>query len=187
MTWKLSDIQQLQASGKIRGYKDTIKQPEICTTKAVKKCKSKKPPAGIPSPVPPVIFIGIDCGTHTGFAAWNSPEQRFDKITTITMDEAKALVKQYHSSYAIIVYVEDARQRKWFGENADAKRQGAGSVKREASSWEEFLLANQIPFEMKHPLKGMTKLSKRQFAQITGYTGLTSEHARDAAMMVVKS
>ncbi len=64
------------------------------------------------------------------------------------------------------------------------KQQGAGSVKRDCKIWEDFLTDLDIPFEMVAPRKGMTKYSAAAFKKLTGYEGKTSEHARDAAMLV---
>ena len=86
--------------------------------------------------------------------------------------------------------MEDARKRKWFGPRSQEKQQGAGSVKRDCSIWEDFLTEinknseNKITFEMLHPIKGATKLNKEMFQKITGITSATSEHARDAFMLV---
>ncbi|MBS3993138.1 MAG: hypothetical protein KGZ87_05435 [Bacteroidetes bacterium] len=88
------------------------------------------------------------------------------------------------------IRVEDARKRKWFGPRSQEKQQGAGSVKRDCSIWEDFLTEinklseNKITFEMLHPVKGATKLNKEMFQKITGITSVTSEHARDAYMLI---
>lgn len=83
-----------------------------------------------------------------------------------------------------MVLFEDARQRKWFGADSNAKMQGAGSVKRDASIWEEFCTDYQIAFRALPPAKGGTKLNPDYFKALTGWRGKTSEHARDAAMIV---
>lgn len=62
--------------------------------------------------------------------------------------------------------------------------QGAGSVKRDASIWEEFCTDYEIPFRALPPIKGGTKLQPDYFKALTGWKGKTSEHARDAAMIV---
>lgn len=134
-----------------------------------------------------VMLIGIDCGVKTGIGVWNKTKQCFDLIKTTTMTRAQEIVRQYKlAGHTITVRVEDARLRRYFGENADAKRQGAGSVKRDASNWEAFLKENDIPYEMVHPIKGLTKKTKDDFIKMTGYTGLTSVHSRDAALIVYK-
>ncbi len=128
-------------------------------------------------------YIGIDPGVNTGFAVWNKERKVFSKLETlpihIVMDKIRYWVNQQP-----FIRVEDARQRKWFGKRSEMKKQGAGSVKRDCKIWEDFLTDLNIPFEMVAPHKGMTKYSAAAFKKLTGYEGKTSEHARDAAMLV---
>lgn len=131
-------------------------------------------------------YIGIDTGVNTGIAVYDSLSKALILIKTTDIISAIDIVKQYHNDYPndVFVRVEDARKRKWYGAKANAKQQGAGSVKRDAKMWEDFLKNGKIPHEMTHPIKGATKLNKVQFEKITGYKGTTSEHSRDAAMLV---
>lgn len=134
-----------------------------------------------------MIFIGIDTGTHTGVAVWDSEEKQFLDIKTLMLHQALQLVItmcQIWKRENVMVLFEDARQRKWFGTNSNAKMQGAGSVKRDASIWEEFCTDYQIAFRALPPTKGGTKLNPDYFKALTGWRGKTSEHARDAAMIV---
>jgi hypothetical protein len=86
----------------------------------------------------------------------------------------------------IQVVFEDARQRTWFGHgDTSAKAQGAGSVKRDCSIWEDFCKDYDIPFWAKPPVKGATKVSADYFKMVSHYQGRTSEHSRDAAMLVI--
>lgn len=191
--WKISpaDLDRLQASGKIRGWKDVTGNKEsaknaLCTTAPAIKQPQERFFTGW-NQEKCTVCIGIDSGVQTGLAIWNKTKQRFDILQTTTITRAMEIVRQYVlAGHTVTVYVEDARQRKWFGDNAEAKRQGAGSVKRDASTWQSFLAENKIPYEMKHPAKGMTKLTKEVFIKMTGYTGLSSVHSRDAAMLVYK-
>lgn len=134
-----------------------------------------------------MIYIGIDCGTHTGIAVWDSGEKKMLSLETLMIHQAmeKVLYWSYKSDGDIMVVFEDARLRKWYGEESNAKLQGAGSVKRDCSIWEDFLKDKGIMFKAVHPLKGMTKLSSIYFKRITKWEGKTSEHSRDAAMLVV--
>jgi hypothetical protein len=84
----------------------------------------------------------------------------------------------------IFVRFEDARLRKWFGNAGREKLQGAGSIKRDCVIWNDFLTRKQIPFEAVAPKNNKTKLSSKAFKEITKYEGKTSEHSRDAAMLV---
>jgi hypothetical protein len=133
----------------------------------------------------PRYAIGIDPGVKVGFAVWFRPTRRFLSIKTVSLPEAFHLLTfSYDGGVDIELFIEDARQRKWFGSKGREVLQGAGSIKRDCSIWQEFCEYHHIKFWMLPPQKGGTKLSPAQFAKITGYTGRTSEHARDAAMLV---
>ncbi len=133
------------------------------------------------------IYIGIDPGTHTGIAVWSHKEQRFFMLGTKTMYEATEdiinLVNK-HGRDNIFVRFEDARKRNWFGKAGREQLQGAGSIKRDCSLWEEFLTAKNIPFATVAPKANSTKMKPEAFAKYTGWTKRTSEHVRDAAMLV---
>ena len=136
-------------------------------------------------------YIGIDTGTHTGLAVWNSKERKLEQIKTvkihIAMDIVRAFIAISKTGVAdnyVFIRVEDARQRKWFGKNSNAKLQGAGSVKRDCTIWEDFLTDLGAKFEMVNPANNKTKLNAEQFKRITKYSGQTNEHNRDAAMLV---
>ena len=89
------------------------------------------------------------------------------------------------------VYFEDARQRKWLPKDATSSEyrghlMGAGSVKRDSVIWQDALTDWGIPFEMVPPRPGATKWDADTFRRVTGYKGRTSNHARDAALLVYK-
>lgn len=142
-----------------------------------------------------MICIGIDPGTHTGVAVWDSREGKFLSLETLPIHRALEKVKEmshpfwhmdrlYHDDIQVVF--EDARQRTWFGKgDTYAKLQGAGSVKRDCSIWEDFCKDYGIPFQAKPPVKGATKVSAEYFKMVSHYTGRTSEHSRDAAMLVI--
>lgn len=129
-----------------------------------------------------MLFIGIDAGTHTGYAEWDGKEFTF--IKTLPIHLALERVTKQASEQEVVVVLEDARLRKWYGARSNAKMQGAGSIKRDCSIWEDFCKEKKIRLLKVHPLKGMTKLSEESFRYITGYEGKTSEHSRDAGMLV---
>lgn len=134
----------------------------------------------------PIIYIGLDTGVQTGIAVWNVREQKFIKIDTVKIHRAMEMIKQLnliHSKW-IFVRVEDARLRTWFGKSGREKLQGAGSVKRDAKIWEDFLTDNGIPFELMPPKNNKTKMSSIAFKKLTGWQGRASEHGRDAALLI---
>ena len=136
--------------------------------------------------------IGIDPGEHTGVAVWNTSTQAFALLDTMPLHRAIALVKEYadeEGRQGIRVVFEDARQRQWFPRERNASEyrgrlMGAGAAKRDAKIWEEYLTDLGIPFIAHKPQSGGTKWKAATFARITGYKGRTSEHARDAALLV---
>jgi hypothetical protein len=135
-----------------------------------------------------MIYIGIDPGTHTGVAVWDTREGRFRSLETLWIHDALFYVRRLSEEYRgnIQVVFEDARQRKWFGKgDTNAKKQGAGSVKRDCSIWEDFCKDYGIPFRAIPPVKGATKVSADYFKMVSHYQGRTSEHSRDAAMLVI--
>lgn len=136
--------------------------------------------------------IGIDPGVSTGFAAIGR-DKKLVKVETLAIDQAMELVRDLHTQGLIDhVVVEDARLRTWFG-GADARqarsgagiREGIGSVKRDCSIWSEFLGRKNIPFVAVKPASGQTKWDAAYFKRLTGWPGRTSNHARDAAALIL--
>lgn len=135
------------------------------------------------------IFIGIDPGEHTGFAVWESASRKFLEVATLPIHRAMDRVKELSTQGPIFVVFEDARLRTWFPRernNAEyrGRLMGAGAAKRDAKIWEEYLTDMGIPFDAQKPQAGMTKWSAHQWGIITGWKGRTSNHARDAALLV---
>ncbi len=138
------------------------------------------------------IIIGVDPGTNTGYAEWDVVERKFVTVGTLSLHAALFVVRDaFDSGRLRMVVFEDARLRKWFG-HADARmarsgagiREGVGSVKRDSAVWAEFLADYGIPHLGLKPSAGTTKLDAETFAKRTGWTGRTSNHARDAACLV---
>ena len=131
------------------------------------------------------LLIGIDAGKNTGFAVWNTYLKEFRILETILIHQAlaKVIVLQ-NAGYKIKVYVEDARLRKWFGNAGREQLQGAGSIKRDCTIWEDFLTDLKIDFELVAPKNNKTKLTAQTFKSYTKYQGLTNVHNRDAGMLV---
>lgn len=129
--------------------------------------------------------IGIDTGVHTGFAVWNRELRAFELIGEKKIHEVMQLVREYYlTGDGVLVRVEDARKRTWFGTRSNEKLQGAGSVKRDSTIWDDYLKDLGCEYEMVAPKDNNTKLSQMQFKALTKYKGLTNEHKRDAAMLV---
>lgn len=139
-----------------------------------------------------MIKVGIDCGVKTGFAV--AEDGVLTRVETLTITKAMDEIKTLRSLYPdLVVRIEDARLRTWFG-SADARqaksgagvREGVGSVKRDCSIWEQFCIEQDIKFDLVHPAANVTKTKDTYFKRMTGWAGRTSEHSRDAAMLVHK-
>ena len=134
-----------------------------------------------------MTWIGIDPGVHTGFAVWNGG--RFSELGTYPLHRAFLRLLDIMEADDVHVVCEDARQRKWIPREATisearGRAQGAGSVKRDCAIWEAICRDYRLPFDALPPKAGMTKLSADAFARLTGWATRTSNHARDAAMLV---
>lgn len=137
------------------------------------------------------FIIGIDCGVNTGLCVWSTKTKQIEQIKTMQIHAAMWFVKMWNEFPGdIFVRVEDARLRTWIPRQKNEKaergrREGAGNVKRDAKIWEDFLTDLGIPFELVAPKNNKTKVDTEYFKKLTGYTGKTSEHARDAGMLVI--
>ena len=136
------------------------------------------------------ILIGIDTGVHTGFAvAFDHGEGGvLQKVESLSITQAMQSVLEYedeHDLKDIMLYIEDARKRTWFTGGRE-KAQGVGSVKRDAQIWEDWCKEKGINFKLIHPAANATKKKVEDFTRMTGWTGRTNEHGRDAAMLVFK-
>lgn len=140
-----------------------------------------------------MIYIGIDTGTNTGIAVWDNRKRSLLQVETMKIHKAMEVVKSYkeiasENNTKLVVRVEDPRQRTWYEqmsrEKERAKLQGVGSVKRDASIWDDFLKDLGVEYEMVAPKRNVTKLTSERFKAITGWVKSTNEHNRDAAMLV---
>lgn len=140
-----------------------------------------------------MIYVGIDTGTNTGYAEWSTKERCFLSVDSLKIHQAMDRIRSLagmHQVGDLVVRVEDPRQRTWFGtermtrEEERKKLQGVGSVKRDASIWEDFLSDLGVKFEMVAPRMSVTKLSQDGFKSYTKWDKRTNEHSRDAGMLV---
>lgn len=140
----------------------------------------------------PRYFVGVDTGVNTGVAVWDRLEQKFLSIETMMIHQAFLLIIEMKNNCDcdFMVVVEDARKRKFDKGLTKDKLQGAGSVKRDAKAWEDFLKDCKIPFQMVAPRAQLNKIAEfknlKLWAVNTRWTKQTSEHARCAAMLVFK-
>ncbi len=129
--------------------------------------------------------IGIDPGTNTGLAIWSRVKKEFALIKTCSIIEAQDIILKCYDNTHSFLRIEDARLRTWFGKSGREMLQGAGSIKRDCSIWQEWCEYHGFPFEMVAPKSSRTKMPEKEFRMLTKYEGRTSVHSRDAAAMII--
>lgn len=148
-----------------------------------------------------MICIGID--PSKGFAVWDSKGKKFVEILTTDFWSIIDWLDNYKNALPrdeLVVYCEAPQKNKpvWFSDKLIKERgvgvveamkrkvaQNVGSNKREAELIIQHCIRSRISVhECKPTKKSSTKLSAEEFGRITGYTKRTSEHGRDAAMLV---
>lgn len=148
------------------------------------------------------FIIGIDGGIHTGFAVWDTEEKTFTHISTTNFWDVFNLIEEFlihitalcagYPQNKIVIYVEDPAQNKpvWRRHGMkdheyQKKCQSVGGVKRETTLLIEGLRIKGYEVKAIRPQKGShTKMKADAFKKLTKYEGRTSEHGRDAAMLV---
>ena len=136
-----------------------------------------------------MLYIGLDPGTNTGLAIWDAEAGQFIEICTLSIVAAMSKVRDgYAAVRPVTIVAEDARKRQWLPREKNlseyrGKLMGAGSIKRDCEIWEEFAALYGIPIQFVPPRKGLTKWDAETFNKMTGWTGRTSNHARDAALV----
>jgi hypothetical protein len=131
--------------------------------------------------------IGIDTGVNTGIAMWDKQGKRLKYVDSVSIHTAIIYIEHCIQTFGIdniLVRVEDARKRIWFGKAGREQLQGAGSIKRDGKIWEDYLADKKIAFELVSPKNNKTKLDASTFKKVTGWPERTNEHARDATMLV---
>ena len=144
------------------------------------------------TPKAPRFFIGLDAGHPTGLATWDAVEERFAVLTTTTFWEAIALVETYPAGEVVVVVEDPAQNRPTFAHGTPRMLQAArrrekisrdvGQNQREAK-----LLADGLGrkgYRVRRTRPRSRKLNAEQFRRLTRYPGRTSQHARDAGMLV---
>ena len=132
-------------------------------------------------------YIGIDPGKKTGFAVWDHDARYLAEVSTMSITQAMGKVRMMAAILGrenIRMYIEDARKRKWYGRTGRERLKGAESICRESTIWDDFCRELGVEYRMIAPRCNTTKLKAAQFKAITGWQGLTSNHARDAACLV---
>ncbi len=136
------------------------------------------------------FFIGIDPGHETGLSMWDRDLQKLHVESTQLHRAMESIREAFDADLGrILVRLEDARLRKWIPRMPDksreaGRREGAGYVKGHCTAWEDFLEDLGVDYELVAPKNNRTKMRAEAFRHLTKYPGKTSEHGRDAAMLV---
>ena len=139
------------------------------------------------------IIIGIDPGTQTGLAVWNTGDQAFELIATLPLWCALNRVTgiadaTLYLKEKVLVVVEDARTWKPFRGTSraasDARLKGAGSIRRDCAIWEEFLKDKGYPYKFVSLRSAKKKMNAATFKRVTDWDQKTTEHGRDAGCLV---
>lgn len=136
--------------------------------------------------IAPRYVIGIDPGTSTGIAVFDTIQGKFTRIDTMGIVRAMYEVGTLRSimpADTILLLVEDPRR---IG-GAPERAQGAGSIKRDANIWQEFAKVYQVKVRFVRPTRAsITKATVEQLRNMCGWVGRTTNHARDAAFLVAQ-
>ncbi len=138
------------------------------------------------------LLIGIDPGVHTGVAVYNTDSERLIGLITTDFWSASSILRQLKKGYEIKSVIEDPSQNRPVFIRPGATKgemikiaQNVGMNKKEGLLWIEFCKRNSIPFLASKPTKNSnTKLDAVMFGKLTGWNKRSSEHSRDAAMLV---
>lgn len=149
------------------------------------------------------IFIGIDGGKDTGFAVWNKSTKSLVEVKTLDFWKAINEVDNYLKLYpTLVLIIEDVSQHsavfKAMGTyrstpgginnkiGAVAKHgQNIGRVKRETELFIRYFELKKVDVRKIKPGKHTgSKIKKDLFKKITGFDKVTSQHGRDAAMLI---
>jgi len=131
-----------------------------------------------------MLLIGIDPGKENGFAAYYTTLKKFTAIKTLkTFEVIEHLMALLERKEPFKVYIEDPNTFKYHGKDQSHKLQGAGSVKARFRVIVEFMDFYGIDYE-KRSIQGTVKYDALTFKKITKYEKSTSQHGRDAGMLV---
>lgn len=133
-----------------------------------------------------MIHVGIDPGTQTGFAWWNETSGEFVCRTTDFWGVIDTMTHDvFFSRPVTIVHIEVPSSKTLFaGRN---KRLGAagdvGAVVRESQLLAEGIRRLGYKVIEHTPAEKGKKLDAETFRRLTGYSGRTNQHERDAGML----
>lgn len=128
-----------------------------------------------------MIAIGVDPGKKTGLAIWCLITRRFVEISTTDFWGAIDKIESYAKIHTVKVFIEKPNTKAVWHKGGKTTAVNVGSVLREAGLLIEFCKRKGFEYKAVPP---MGKLDKDPFKKITKWNSRTSEHSRDAAMLV---
>jgi hypothetical protein len=136
-----------------------------------------------------MYLIGIDPGVNTGFAI--SKDGKIINVKTVDFWDCIKLLRDMQNM-GIVVYVENPNVNKPVfykrGANNTAMMQrvaqNVGSNKRDATLIIDFCTRNGIDVRPQTPQRGAKDIDAKYFQLLTGYDKSTSQHGRDAGMLI---
>lgn len=125
--------------------------------------------------------VGIDPGKKTGYAVYDRTEQKISVVETMDFWGVYERCRASNPGN-FDVFIEVPRCKKnWHGRNGAAA--DVGGIVREANLLADGIEALGIKVARSHPTG---KFNAAHVKRITGYTGRTNEHTRDAIMLCWK-
>lgn len=140
----------------------------------------------------PRYYIGIDPGTATGLAVWDSATRSYVDITSgtaVAMEQRVMHIRAIYAPIRVQVVIEDTRKlrlpKHLQTNSSGAQDHNVGMVHRDMSRWEEFCQHHSLDFVMQPISKHIKrKMKSADFRAMTGWEKRTNEHERDAACIV---
>lgn len=139
-----------------------------------------------------MILIGIDPGKHTGVAFWDKSERQLLSVYTTDFWGIITILQKVDKSKVRVHIENPAFIKPTFkrgGKLSEAVKnsisQKVGMNKEHGKLIIEFCKRNKIEcIPMKPKKENLSKMPEEKFKKYTGWKGVTSQHARDAAMLV---
>ena len=121
--------------------------------------------------------IAVDPGAKTGFAVYDRIERRLVRLETMTFWTVYSeILAKYHEVFAVVVEVPNTKKN-WHGPGA---AHDVGRICQQSELLAEGLELAGLRVIRSHP---QGKIKHAPFCKITGWTGSTNEHTRDAGML----
>lgn len=137
------------------------------------------------------VTIGLDAGEHTGFAVYDRVAKAFSDLREVSFESAVWEITEKYKAAIIVIEIPNNKSvwHKPNGANLAVIQRTAvnvGSVLREAELLKRSLtyfgkrIGCDYEIRTKHP---QGKVDAKMFERITGHSGRTNQHVRDAGLL----